>query len=118
MTNKKYGRVGDAPIIGAGTYANNATCAVSATGHGEFFIRSVVAYDISALMEYKGLSVKDAADEVVMKKLVARGGEGGVIVLDKNGNIAMPFNSEGMYRGYIKSDGSTKIMIYKDEADK
>ena len=118
MTNKKYGRVGDAPIIGAGTYANNATCAVSATGHGEFFIRSVVAYDISALMEYKGLSVKDAADEVVMKKLVERGGEGGVIALDKNGNIAMPFNSEGMYRGYIKSDGSTKIMIYKDEADK
>lgn len=118
MTNKKYGRVGDAPIIGAGTYANNATCAVSATGHGEFFIRSVVAYDISALMEYKGLSVKDAADEVVMKKLVERGGEGGVIALDKNGNMAMPFNSEGMYRGYIKSDGSTKIMIYKDEADK
>ena len=118
MTNKKYGRVGDAPIIGAGTYANNATCAVSATGHGEFFMRSVVAYDISALMEYKGHSVKDAAEEVVMKKLVERGGEGGVVALDKNGNISMPFNSEGMYRGYIKSDGSTKIMIYKDEKDK
>jgi len=114
MTNKKYGRVGDAPIIGAGTYANNATCAVSATGHGEFFIRSVVAYDISSLMEYKGLSVKDAADEVVMKKLVDRGGEGGVIALDRNGNIAMPFNSEGMYRGYIKQDKS-EVMIYKDE---
>lgn len=115
MTNKKYGRIGDAPIIGAGTYANNATCAVSATGHGEFFIRSVVAYDISALMEYKGLSVKDAADEVVMKKLVERGGEGGIIALDRNGNIAMPFNSEGMYRGFIKSDGQSKVMIYKDE---
>ena len=114
MTNKKYGRVGDAPIIGAGTYANNATCAVSATGHGEFFIRSVVAYDISSLMEYKDLSVKDAADEVVMKKLVARGGEGGVIALDRNGSIAMPFNSEGMYRGYIK-EGKSEVMIYKDE---
>jgi len=114
MTNKRYGRVGDAPIIGAGTYANNATCAVSATGHGEFFIRSVVSYDISALMDYKGLSVQQAADEVVMKKLVERGGEGGVIALDRNGNIAMPFNSEGMYRGYIKADGSSQVLIYKD----
>jgi beta-aspartyl-peptidase (threonine type) len=118
MTNKKYGRIGDAPIIGAGTYANNNTCAVSATGHGEFFIRSVVAYDISALMEYKGLSVKEAADEVVMKKLVERGGEGGLIVLDRNGNIAMPFNSEGMYRGYVKADGKSEVMIYKDEVKK
>jgi beta-aspartyl-peptidase (threonine type) len=118
MTNKKYGRIGDAPIIGAGTYANNNTCAVSATGHGEFFIRSVVAYDISALMEYKGLSVKEAADEVVMKKLVERGGEGGLIALDRNGNIAMPFNSEGMYRGYVKADGKSEIMIYKDEVKK
>jgi beta-aspartyl-peptidase (threonine type) len=114
MTNKKYGRIGDAPIIGAGTYANNATCAVSATGHGEYFIRSVVAHDISALMEYKGLAIKEAADEVVMKKLVQRGGEGGVIALDKNGNIAMPFNSEGMYRGYIKADGKSEVLIYKD----
>ncbi|TLV02659.1 isoaspartyl peptidase/L-asparaginase [Dyadobacter luticola] len=114
MTNKRYGRIGDAPIIGAGTYANNATCAVSATGHGEYFIRSVVAYDISALMEYKGLSVKDAANEVVMKKLVERGGEGGVIALDKNGNIAMPFNSEGMYRGYIDNTGKSEVLIYKD----
>lgn len=113
MTNKRYGRVGDAPIIGAGTYANNQTCAVSATGHGEYFIRSVVAYDLSALMEYKGLPVKEAAEEVVMKKLVERGGEGGVIALDKNGNFAMPFNSEGMYRGYIKADGKSKILIYK-----
>ncbi|MGG7663713.1 isoaspartyl peptidase/L-asparaginase family protein [Dyadobacter sp. BHUBP1] len=114
MTNKRYGRVGDAPIIGAGTYANNATCAVSATGHGEYFIRSVVAHDISALMEYKGLSLTDAANEVVMKKLVERGGEGGVIAVDRNGNVAMPFNSEGMYRGYIKSDGKREILIYKD----
>ncbi|MCE7066000.1 isoaspartyl peptidase/L-asparaginase family protein [Dyadobacter sp. CY326] len=114
MTNKKYGRIGDAPIIGAGTYANNATCAVSATGHGEFFIRSVVAYDISALMEYKGLGLQDAANEVVMKKLVERGGEGGIIAVDRKGNIAMPFNSEGMYRGYIKSDGKSEILIYKD----
>ncbi|AKD03317.1 isoaspartyl peptidase/L-asparaginase [Pontibacter korlensis] len=113
MTNKRYGRVGDAPIIGAGTYADNNTCAVSATGHGEYFIRSVVAHDIAALMEYKGYSVKKAADEVVMKKLVERGGEGGVIALDKNGNIAMPFNSAGMYRGYIKK-GKAEVSIYKD----
>lgn len=114
MTNKRYGRVGDAPIIGAGTYANNATCAVSGTGHGEYFIRSVVGFDISALMEYKGLSVKNAADDVVMKKLVERGGEGGVIALDAKGNFAMPFNSEGMYRGYIKADGTSEVLIYKD----
>ena len=114
MTNKRYGRIGDAPIIGAGTYANNATCAVSATGHGEYFIRSVVAYDISALMEYKGMTLQDAANEVVMKKLVERGGEGGIIAVDRNGNVAMPFNSEGMYRGYIKSDGKSEILIYKD----
>ncbi len=113
MTNKRWNRVGDAPIIGAGTYANNQTCAVSATGHGEYFIRSVVGYDISALMEYKKFSVKQAADEVVMKKLVERGGEGGVIALDRNGNFAMPFNSEGMYRGYIKADGKSEVLIYK-----
>ncbi|MCD8538801.1 MAG: isoaspartyl peptidase/L-asparaginase, partial [Leadbetterella sp.] len=103
------------PIIGAGTYANNATCAVSATGHGEYFIRSVVAYDISALMEYKGLSLKNAAEEVVLQKLVTRGGEGGVISVDKNGNIAMPFNSEGMYRASIDTNGKVFIGIYKDE---
>ncbi|MFN8578948.1 MAG: isoaspartyl peptidase/L-asparaginase [Candidatus Sericytochromatia bacterium] len=113
MTNKRFGRVGDSPIIGAGTYANNNTCAVSATGHGEFFIRSVVSHDISALMEYKGLSVKKASEEVVMKKLVKLGGEGGVIALDKKGNIAMTFNSEGMYRGYIKTDGKPNVFIYK-----
>jgi L-asparaginase / beta-aspartyl-peptidase len=114
MTNKRYGRVGDAPIIGSGTYANNATCAVSATGHGEFFIRSVVAYDVSALMEYKNLSLKEAADEVVMKKLVKIKGEGGIIALDRNGNVAMPFNSEGMYRGFVKADGKIEVAIYKD----
>lgn len=114
MSNKKWGRVGDSPIIGAGTYANNSTCAVSATGHGEYFIRSVVAYDISALMEYKNMSVKDAADEVVMKKLVEKGGEGGIIAVDKDGNIAMPFNSAGMYRGYVKADGTPVVKIYKE----
>lgn len=114
MTNKRYGRVGDAPIIGAGTYANNASCAVSATGHGEFFIRSVVAHDVAALMEYKNWTLKKAADKVVMKKLVKIGGEGGLIALDAKGNIAMPFNSEGMYRGYIKADGTKFIGIYKD----
>ncbi|GHA71110.1 isoaspartyl peptidase/L-asparaginase family protein [Pontibacter akesuensis] len=113
MTNKRFGRVGDAPIIGAGTYADNNTCAVSATGHGEYFIRNVVAYDIAALMKYKNLSVKKAAEEVVMKKLVDRGGEGGVIALDKNGNVAMPFNSAGMYRGYIKN-GKPVVAIYRD----
>lgn len=115
MTNKRWNRVGDAPIIGAGTYANNATCAVSATGHGEYFIRSVVAYDISALMEYKNLPLKNAANEVVMQKLVKRGGEGGVIAIDKNGNIAMPFNSEGMYRASIDTEGKVYIGIYKNE---
>ncbi|HVG18891.1 MAG TPA: isoaspartyl peptidase/L-asparaginase [Blastocatellia bacterium] len=114
MTNKRFGRIGDSPIIGAGTYANNRTCAVSATGHGEYFIRSVVAYDISALMEYGGLSLKDAADKVVMDKLVKLGGEGGVIAIDKDGNIAMPFNSAGMYRGYVDSSGKVVVEIYKD----
>ncbi|MBI4851939.1 MAG: isoaspartyl peptidase/L-asparaginase [Acidobacteria bacterium] len=114
-TNKKFGRVGDSPIIGAGTYANNQTCGVSATGHGEYFIRSVVAYDISALMEYKGLSLKEAADKVVMDKLVKLGGSGGVIAMDKQGNIATPFNSPGMYRGSIDEKGKITIGIFKDE---
>ncbi|HEX8091384.1 MAG TPA: isoaspartyl peptidase/L-asparaginase [Blastocatellia bacterium] len=114
MTNKRFGRVGDSPIIGAGTYANNRTCGVSATGHGEYFIRSVVAYDISALMEYKGMSLKEAAETVVMDKLVKLGGEGGVIAMDKDGNIAMPFNSLGMYRGYVDADGKPVVEIYKD----
>ena len=113
MTNKKYGRVGDSPIIGAGTYANNATCAISCTGHGELFIRSVVAYDISCLMEYKGLSLKEACDLVVMEKLVRLGGEGGLIAIDFNGNIELPFNSEGMYRASYSVNGERFIGIYK-----
>lgn len=114
MTNKKFGRVGDSPIIGAGTYANNNTCAVSATGHGEFFIRWTVAHDISALMEYKGLSLNEAADRVVMEKLVKAGGRGGIIAMDKDGNVAMPFNTTGMFRGYVKQDGKPVVKIFKD----
>lgn len=113
MTNKKFGRVGDSSVIGAGTYANNSTCAISCTGHGEFFIRSVVAYDISCLMEYKGLSLKQACDIVVMEKLVKIGGEGGLIAIDKEGNIELPFNSEGMYRAKKSSDSEIFIGIYK-----
>ncbi len=113
MTNKKYGRVGDSPIIGAGTYANNNTCAISCTGHGELFIRSVVAYDISCLIEYKGLTLKQACDLVVMDKLVKIGGEGGLIALDNKGNIELPFNSEGMYRAKKTSDSDIYIGIYK-----
>lgn len=114
MTNKKFGRIGDSPIIGAGTYANNVTCAVSCTGHGEFFIRNVVAYDVAALMEYKNMSLLDAANYVVNEKLVKLGGDGGLIAIDKDGNIAMPFNTEGMYRGYQKSNGESKILIFKE----
>jgi len=115
MSNKKYNRIGDTPIIGAGTYANNKTCAVSATGHGEYFIRWTVAHDISALMEYKGLSVKDASELVVNEKLVSAGGNGGVICIDRSGNFSMPFNTEGMFRGYARSDGREGVFIYKDE---
>ncbi len=113
MTNKKYGRVGDAPIIGAGTYANNNTVAVSCTGWGEFYIRNVVAHDLSALMEYKGLSVSEAG-KTVIEKVGKLGGDGGLIALDKNGNMAMPFNTAGMYRGAIKKDGTIEIFIYRD----
>jgi beta-aspartyl-peptidase (threonine type) len=113
ITNKRFGRVGDTPVIGAGTYANNQTCAISCTGHGEYFIRAVVAYDISCLMEYKGMSLQEACEQVVNKKLVAFGGEGGLIAIDHFGNIEMPFNSEGMYRGYRKSDEAAVIGIYK-----
>lgn len=113
MVMKKFGRVGDVPIIGAGTYANNQTCAVSATGHGEFFIRNVVSYDISALMLYKGMGLYDASHSVVMDKLVKQKGNGGVICVDKDGNIAMPFNTSGMYRGFVNSLGETAVMIFK-----
>jgi beta-aspartyl-peptidase (threonine type) len=112
MSDKKYGRIGDSPIIGAGTYANNNTCAVSATGWGEYFIRLSVAHDISAMMEYGGLSLQAAADSVVMKKLPALGGDGGIIALDRNGNISMTFNTDGMYRGYIKKRGEAKVFIF------
>lgn len=115
MTNKKYNRIGDAPIIGAGTYANNNTCAVSATGHGEYFIRWTVAHDISALIEYKGLTLIEAAELVVNDKLVKAGGSGGVICIDKTGNISMPFNSEGMFRAYATADKKEGVFIYKDE---
>jgi L-asparaginase / beta-aspartyl-peptidase len=113
MDNKRYNRIGDTPVIGAGTYANNATCAVSATGHGEYFIRWTVAHDISALMEYKGMSIRDAADLVVNNKLVKAGGSGGVIGLDRKGNVAMPFNSKGMFRAYATSDGKEDVLIFK-----
>lgn len=114
MTNKKYGRVGDAPIIGAGTYANNDTCAVSATGWGEFFIRLSVARDISSLMEYRALPIQNAADLVIKTKLQKLGGDGGIIAIDKYGNMAVSFNSEGMYRAYINKDGKPVVEIYKD----
>ncbi|KAA2243467.1 isoaspartyl peptidase/L-asparaginase [Chitinophaga agrisoli] len=114
MTNKKFGRIGDAPIIGAGTYANNATCAISCTGWGEFFIRLCVAKTVSDLMEYKGLTVQQATHELIMQKVPALGGDGGLIAIDKNGNIAMPFNTAGMYRGSVTADGKIEVKIYKE----
>jgi beta-aspartyl-peptidase (threonine type) len=111
MTNKKYGRVGDSPIIGAGTFANNNTCGVSATGWGEYFIRLGVARDISSMMEYRALPIQQAAD-MAMKKVQALGGDGGVIAMDKYGNMAISFNTEGMYRAYINSDGKPVVLIY------
>jgi len=113
MTNKRYGRVGDAPIIGAGTYANNNGCAVSATGYGEYFIRLGVARDISSMMEYRAMPIQQAADTVIQQKLPKLGGDGGVIALDKYGNIGISFNSEGMYRAYINSEGKPVVEIYK-----
>jgi beta-aspartyl-peptidase (threonine type) len=115
MTNKKWNRIGDAPIIGAGTYANNATCAISATGWGEFFIRSVVAHDISALMEYKGLSIQEAAHTVIHDKVGSLGGDGGVVGIDHRGNVAMEMNTPGMYRAHMDAVGSLNVKIYKDE---
>jgi len=112
MTNKRYGRVGDSPIIGAGTYANNLTAGISCTGWGEFYIRSVVAYDVSAMMEYKNLPVADASKKA-LDKMEKLGGDGGLIALDKNGNVAMPFNTEGMYRGTVTEDGKIEVLIYK-----
>ena len=114
MTNKRWGRIGDAPIIGAGTYANNNTCAVSSTGWGEFFIRAMVAHDISALMEYKGLTLQDAAKEVIQKKVPQLGGDGGIVAVGKNGNMVMEFNTAGMYRASMNDKGELYIGIYKD----
>ncbi|RYY70362.1 MAG: isoaspartyl peptidase/L-asparaginase [Chitinophagaceae bacterium] len=114
MTNKKFGRIGDSPVIGAGTYANNKTCAISCTGHGEPFIKAVAAYDVSCLMEYRKLSLQDAMDEVVNTKLVALEGEGGMIGVDAENNIAMMFNSAGMYRAMKKSTGEQQVSIYGD----
>ncbi|MGD1841175.1 MAG: isoaspartyl peptidase/L-asparaginase family protein [Thermonemataceae bacterium] len=114
MTNKKWGRIGDSPIIGAGTYANNKTCAISSTGWGEYFIRGVVAYDISALMEYKGLSLKAATEEVIQKKLTQLGGTGGIVAIDKEGNVSMEFNTAGMYRASMDKEGKLYIGIYEE----
>jgi L-asparaginase / beta-aspartyl-peptidase len=111
---KRYGRVGDSPIIGAGTYANNLSCAVSGTGDGEFYIRNNVAADICARVRYTGVSLQKAADDVVMKELVEQKGGGGVIAMDRKGNIATPFNTPGMYRGWVTSDGRITVKIYKD----
>jgi len=115
MTNKKWNRIGDVPIIGAGNYANNKTCAISATGWGEFFIRNVVAHDISALMEYKGLKISEASKIVINEKVAKLGGDGGVIGIDKNGNIAMEMNTNGMYRAHMNSKGDIAVKIYNDE---
>lgn len=112
MTNKKFGRIGDTPIIGSGNYANNNTCAISCTGHGELFLRAVAAYDVSCLMEYKGYTLQQAMEEVVMKKLVAINGEGGMVGVDAQGNPAMIFNSEGMYRAMMGSGVETFVGIY------
>jgi L-asparaginase / beta-aspartyl-peptidase len=111
-TNKKSGRVGDSPIIGGGTYANNATCAISCTGDGEFFIRAAVAHNVSALIEYRGMKLEEAA-QMALDKAKKLGGEGGLIAIDKHGNIALPFNTSGMYRGYVDPDGKLVVEIYK-----
>ncbi len=113
MTNKRYGRIGDSPIIGAGTYADNSTCAVSCTGSGEYFIRGVVAYDVVALMRYGHMSLDEAAERVIYQHLLDLGGDGGLIAVDKMGNIVMPFNTEGMYRAMKDSDGLDFVGIYK-----
>lgn len=114
MTNKRYGRVGDSPIIGAGTYADNAGCAVSATGHGEYFIRAVVAYDICARKRYTRESLAAAAHQVIMQRLPAMGGEGGIIAVDRDGNVVMEFNSEGMFRAAQRAGSAAEIAIYRD----
>jgi beta-aspartyl-peptidase (threonine type) len=113
MTNKRYGRIGDTPIIGSGTYANNNTCAISCTGHGEYFIRLVTAYDVSCLMEYKGMSLKEACEFAIMKKMKDAGGEGGLIAVDANANVELVFNCTGMYRSWHVEGGKAVVKIYK-----
>lgn len=115
MTNKRWGRVGDVPVIGAGTYADNESCAVSATGHGEYFIRATAARDICARVQYSGVSLQEAADQVVMQKLVEMGGSGGIISLDPKGNVSLTFNTPGMYRASVNRDGEVYVGIYNDE---
>ena len=112
MTNKKFGRIGDTPIIGAGTYANNRTCAVSCTGHGEFFMKTLAAFDVSARMKYKNLNLETSASEVI-ENLREIGGEGGLIAVDAFGNVALPFNSDGMYRGFVTANGEMSVEIYR-----
>ena len=114
MTNKRWGRVGDVPIIGAGTYANNATCGISATGWGEFFIRNVAAHDISAMMEYKGLTLEEAAKEEIQNKIPKLGGDGGIVSIDKYGNIVMEFNTSGMFRASMDENGELFVGMFKD----
>ncbi len=114
MTNKRYGRIGDTPLIGAGTYADDQTCAVSCTGHGEFFIRTVTAYDVACLLKYKNLTLSAACEQVVNVTLRELGGEGGLIAVDQAGNVALPFNSEGMYRAWVTSTAAPQVAIYRD----
>ncbi len=114
MNNKKFGRIGDSSIIGAGCYANNATCAVSSTGHGEFFMRLCTAYDISALMEYKGISLESATYEVMKSKMIKLGGTGGVIAVDRDGNVSMTFSTETMFRGYVRGEEKPNAFIFDD----
>jgi L-asparaginase / beta-aspartyl-peptidase len=111
--NKRYGRVGDSPIIGGGTYASNESCAISCTGHGEMFMRQVVAYDVAAIMLYKGVNIEQATEEVISQKLTKVGGEGGVIALDHSGNFSMRYNTEGMFRGFITEDGNCETHIFE-----
>jgi L-asparaginase / beta-aspartyl-peptidase len=114
MSNCRFGRIGDSPIIGAGTYANNLTCAISTTGVGEYFIRAVTAHDLSAMMEYKGMSLTQAADEVIFSRLTNLGGTGGLIAIDRTGAFTMPFNTPGMYRGHLLEGGTLMTAIYKE----
>ncbi|HET6567242.1 MAG TPA: isoaspartyl peptidase/L-asparaginase [Rhodothermales bacterium] len=117
MMNKRFGRVGDSPIIGAGTYADNETCGVSSTGYGEYFMRGVIAYDISAMMRYAGLPLAEAANAVIHGKLTQAGGTGGVIAMDRQGHIVTPFNTDGMFRAYIDTAGNTVVKMYRDEGE-